>query len=122
MSDYDYIPKPEHWTAFAPGMGRTRETAFVVEVDDRAATRQAIIDRLRKRGFTFVERWAWHARQPREILSKKGELETIKDEDIWDYKDIVIHHAGHSYRCAMTSRQSFEEVQRVQDEDMKHFF
>ena len=62
----------------------------VVTVNDKAATRQAIINYLEERlpiisRNKFLERSDWHAKPP------KGQLE----ED-WNYFGIVFHHQGNS--------------------------
>lgn len=78
----------------------------VVTVNDKAATRQAIINYLEERlpiisRNKFLERSDWHAKPP------KGQLE----ED-WNYFGIVFHHQGNSpqHSCA-AMYGSMKEVQ-----------
>lgn len=78
-----------------------------VAVDDRAATRDEIIRRLRQRGQTFVCRSDWHARPSNKVI------------DDWHYHRIAIHHAGNSYSCAANST---DEMRRLQDTQMDDQF
>lgn len=59
-----------------------------IAIDDRAATREAIIQKVRSLGHPFTERSAWGA--------LKGKPDMVKD---WDYTMIALHHAGRSYEC-----------------------
>lgn len=61
---------------------------MVITVNDRAATREAIIRKVRELGHGFVERSEWHAKPPKKSL--------VRD---WDYTMIALHHAGRSYSC-----------------------
>lgn len=70
---------------------------IVITVNDRAATREALICKVRKLGHEFVERSQWHAKPP------KSPLETD-----WDYSMIALHHAGRSYSCGMGAEQMLE--------------
>jgi hypothetical protein len=97
--------KIEHWTSSRSAPGSSKDDAIVVSVNNRAATRQAIISALSRKGYKLIERSEWHAKPPRKVLK----------ESYWDYKDIVLHHAGRSYSCGAPS---IEEMQRVQAEDM----
>jgi hypothetical protein len=60
-----------------------------VQVDNRAATRQAIIVAIRRRGMEFRIRSDWHA---------KDEPDGTKPD--WDYHSVAVHHAGNSSSCA----------------------
>lgn len=71
-----------------------------VKVDDKAATRQAIIVALRKRGYTFKTRSDWHAVTPKKTL--------VPD---WDYTQIAIHHAGNSFSCAAAGDEQMRTAQ-----------
>jgi hypothetical protein len=95
----------EHWTSSRTVKGNTRDNAVTIRVNNRAATRQAIIHALARQGYRLIERSEWHAKPPRGVLK----------ESHWDYHDIVLHHAGRSYSCGAPS---IEEMQRVQTEDM----
>jgi hypothetical protein len=102
MSDY----KIEHWTAGQTvPLDDNDGSSVSISVNNRAATRQAIITALGKNGHKLIERSSWHAQPPRESMR----------ESHWDYRDIVIHHAGRSYSCGASS---IAEMQRVQTEDM----
>jgi hypothetical protein len=95
----------EHWTTSHTAQGGGKHNAVSISVNDRAATRQAIIARLKQKGYTLVERSSWHAAPPRIALQ----------DSHWDYRDIVIHHAGRSYSCGAPS---VEQLQRAQRDDM----
>ena len=99
MSDYSI----EHWVG-----GRTieRERApapMVVTVNNRAATRQAIISRVQRGGINFVSRSDWAAHKNR----------SSKMVDDWDYSKIAIHHAGRSFTCGPAALQ-LQEIQDMQ--------
>ncbi|SAL29776.1 N-acetylmuramoyl-L-alanine amidase [Caballeronia cordobensis] len=97
--------KIEHWTSNCSAAGSTKDEAIFISVNNRAATRKAIINALSRKGYRLIERSEWHAKPPRGALM----------ESHWDYRDIVLHHAGRSYSCGAPS---IEEMQRVQAEDM----
>ncbi|GAB7539390.1 peptidoglycan recognition protein family protein [Burkholderia sp. 3C] len=101
MSDY----KVEHWSRGKTCSAENSMAPMVVPVNNRAATRQAIIDALARQGYALIERSSWHA-QP-----THGGMR----ESNWDYKDIVIHHAGRSYSCGAPS---MAQIQRAQADDM----
>lgn len=71
-----------------------------IKVADRAATRQAIIVTLRKRGYNFATRSDWHAAAPRKAL--------VPD---WDYAQIAIHHAGNSFSCPAAGDEQMRAAQ-----------
>lgn len=58
----DYTIK--HWTTATTEVGSTKDDAIEITVNNRAATREAIIFALNKRGYTLVERSEWHAKPP----------------------------------------------------------
>lgn len=99
----DYLA--EHWTTAQTAASSSKKDAVAIRVDDRAATRQAIITQLKQKGYALIERSNWHAQPPHPAMR----------ESHWDYQDIVIHHAGRSYTCGAPS---IKEMQRVQAEDM----
>lgn len=101
MADYTI----EHWTNAQTTADGNKKDAVAIRVDDRAATRQAIITQLRRKGYPLIERSSWHAQPPHPGMRPSH----------WDYQDIVIHHAGRSYSCGAPS---IAEMQRVQAEDM----
>lgn len=107
MADYQI----EHWTTGQTLPNSTKQHAVTIAVNDRAATRQAIITRLKQKGFTLLERSSWNAKPPKQDLTPTN----------WDYHDIVIHHAGHSYSCAVNGQGSIEQIRKAQDYDMKKF-
>lgn len=69
-------------------------TCVPITVNDRAATREAIIKMTRSLGTTFVERSAWGA--------LKGKSDMVMD---WNYSMIALHHAGRSYSCTNGAEQ-----------------
>ncbi|KAA5844679.1 N-acetylmuramoyl-L-alanine amidase [Pseudomonas chlororaphis] len=71
-----------------------------ITVNDRAATREAIIKKVRSLGVTFVERSSWGA--------VKGKSDMIMD---WDYSMIALHHAGRSHSCTPGAEQ-MQEIQK----------
>lgn len=101
MADYTI----EHWTTAQTTVDGSKKDAVTIRVDDRAATRQAIITQLKRKGYPLIERSSWHAQPPHPGMRPSH----------WDYQDIVIHHAGRSYSCGAPS---IEEIQHVQAEDM----
>jgi hypothetical protein len=80
-----------------------------IAVDDRAATREAIIRKVRSLGAAFVERSSWGA------VSANPEME----ED-WDYSMIALHHAGRSYSCA-SGEQNMQEIYQHQTRKNERF-
>ncbi|MBC8722219.1 hypothetical protein OKW38_007714 [Paraburkholderia sp. MM5496-R1] len=103
MADYN---SSNYWTSSTTEKHDSKQNAIAISVDDRAATRQAIINMLARKGYRLIERSAWHAKPPSGAMR----------ESHWDYQDIVIHHAGRSYSCGAPS---IEEMQRLQAEDMR---
>lgn len=76
-----------------------------ITVNDRAATREAIIRKANELGHQFVTRSEWHA--------LKGKDNMVND---WDYTMIALHHAGRSFECGSGAEQMLE----IQDEHMDH--
>ncbi|NML35249.1 N-acetylmuramoyl-L-alanine amidase [Paraburkholderia antibiotica] len=108
MADY----KIEHWTSARTVVGSSKDDAISISVNNRAATRQAIITRLKKNGYTLLERSSWDAKPPAHALMPN-----------WDYHDIVIHHAGRSYSCAGNVQGAIKQMHDAQNYDMdKHGF
>lgn len=99
----DYVI--EHWTSARSVLGNTQDNAITISVDNRAATRQAIIHALSGRGYKLIERSECHAKPPTGAAK----------ESHWDYRDIVLHHTGRSYSCGALS---IDEMRRMQTEDM----
>lgn len=79
---------------------------MVITVNDRAATREAIIRKVRELGHGFVERSEWHATSPKKPL--------VRD---WDYTMIALHNAGRSYACG----NGAEQMRSVQTFQKKRF-
>ncbi|KAH0445183.1 N-acetylmuramoyl-L-alanine amidase [Paraburkholderia fungorum] len=109
MSDYHYTP--EHWSTGDAVSNYKSEQVVPVTVNDRAATRQAIITALKKSGYSLVERSSWEAKPPKNALKSSN----------WDYSDVVIHHAGHSYACAVNEQGAIEQMKKAQEYDLKSF-
>ncbi|WP_109126596.1 N-acetylmuramoyl-L-alanine amidase [Dyella sp. C11] len=108
----DYILR--HWTSATTSVGSTKDDAVEITVNNRAATRQAIIDSLAKKGYVVAERSAWGAK-PNKPEAKSSH---------WDYTDIVLHHAGRSYSCSAGIQGAVEQMKRAQETDMsssQHF-
>ncbi|MCC6076708.1 peptidoglycan recognition family protein [Pseudomonas sp. GCM10022188] len=85
-----------------------------ITVNDRAATREAIIRKVRSLGHQFVERSGWRA-----IPAKDGM------ESDWDYSMVAFHHAGRSYRCGHGGDQmrdtQEEQLDKKYDDIAYHF-
>lgn len=85
-----------------------------ITVNDRAATREAIIRKVRSLGHLFVERSEWGA-----IPAKKGM------ESDWDYSMVAFHHAGRSYSCGHGGDQmrdtQEEQLDKKYDDIAYHF-
>ena len=108
MADYQI----EHWTTAQTTPNGTRQDAITIPVNNRAATRQAIITRLKNKGYTLLERSSWDAKPPSHALVQN-----------WDYHDIVIHHAGRSYSCTGNVQGAIKQMHDAQNYDMeKHSF
>lgn len=83
---------------------------YTIEIDDRAATRQAIINKIKeslenKYGYKFFERSAWKAKNPRKELTEE-----------WDYDSIVIHHQGNS-SLGFICGNPIHETAKIQEEE-----
>ncbi|WP_371365479.1 peptidoglycan recognition family protein [Pseudomonas sp. QL9] len=76
-----------------------------ITVNDRAATREALIGKVRQLGALFVERSEWGA--------VKGKATAFD----WDYTMIALHHAGRSYSCGVGE----EQMRETQDEQIDKF-
>lgn len=100
MADYTI----EHWTTGQTLPDGENASAISVSVNNRAATRQAIINHVRQNGMNFVERSDWAAHKNR----------SRKMHDDWDYTKIAIHHAGRSFMCGPAALQ----LQDIQDMQM----
>lgn len=102
MAD-DVHYKPQHWTKAQAEADYKNKTAIRVTVNDRAATRQAIIDLVRKQGVKFVERSSWDAH--------KFKPDTVTND--WDYQAIALHHAGNSFSCSANSVKQMQKVEGI---------
>ncbi|MBX8497988.1 N-acetylmuramoyl-L-alanine amidase [Pseudomonas cichorii] len=74
-----------------------------IKVNDRAATREAIIKKVNSLGSTFTERSAWGAMEGKPNMEKD-----------WDYTMIALHHAGRSYECSPGGTQQMQDIQHFQ--------
>jgi len=104
MKTADY--KIEHWITAAAEADYQSQSPMVVKVDDRAATRRAIIESVRRKGANFLERKAWQAHAADEA----------KMEPDWDYSKIAIHHAGRSFSCS----GNVSDIHAIQDFHLHH--
>jgi hypothetical protein len=84
-----------------------------ITVNDRAATREAIIRKVRSLGHEFFERSGWKAETPKKAL-----------EYDWDYTMIALHHAGRSYSCGSGIEQMLDtqELHQKQFDDISYHF
>ncbi|WP_341312610.1 peptidoglycan recognition family protein [Paraburkholderia sp. IMGN_8] len=99
LADY----KIEHWTSTQTVLDGEKQETVSISVNDRAATRQAIINRARQGGMNFVERSDWAAHKNR----------SARMTNDWDYSKIAIHHAGRSFSCGPAALQ-LQEIQDMQ--------
>lgn len=92
----------EHWTKTLAVADYEKQDPMVVTVNDRAGTRQAIIEAIQKRSAEFIERSGWSA------------LKTVpsKTENDWHYRKIAIHHVGRNSSCGL-GRQQMQEIQKM---------
>ncbi|MBR8450138.1 N-acetylmuramoyl-L-alanine amidase [Burkholderia multivorans] len=97
----DYVI--EHWTASHTIQGGGKQDAISISVNDRAATRQAIINRVRQSHMNFIERSGWAAHKSR----------SARMHDDWNYSKIAIHHAGRSFACGPAALQ-LQDIQAMQ--------
>ena len=86
---------------------------IAISVNDRAATREAIIRHLYKNGCEFVERSSWGAH------NVKGEM----GHD-WDYSMIALHHAGRSVGCGAGAGQmrAIQSAHQVKFDDIGYHY
>lgn len=74
----------------------------IVKIDDRAATRQAIIVSLRRSGIAFRTRSEWKAKAP------------VRSPDAdWNYHAIALHHAGNSFSCSADAAEQMREAEAI---------
>jgi hypothetical protein len=99
----------EHWTSGQTSLDDVKGDVISVSVNNRAATRQAIITRLKQKGYTLLERSSWGA--------KPRDLSQIAPSH-WNYREIVIHHAGHSYQYVVNEQGAIAQMQTAQTYDM----
>jgi hypothetical protein len=100
----------EHWSTAHAMRDYKNNDPVEVPVNDRAATRQAIINAVRRSGVEFVERSGWAARK-----AKTGSM-----QDDWNYRGIALHHAGRSFTCGPAALQ-LQDIQSMQtDPDLLH--
>ncbi|MBN6076729.1 N-acetylmuramoyl-L-alanine amidase [Aggregatibacter actinomycetemcomitans] len=83
---------------------------YCIEIDDKAATRQAIINNVKqalekKYGTKFLERSAWKAKAPKKALTEG-----------WYYDSIVIHHQGNS-GLGFICGNPIHETAKIQEEE-----
>ncbi|WPB57113.1 N-acetylmuramoyl-L-alanine amidase [Xylophilus sp. GOD-11R] len=81
---------PKHWTAAVAREDYAKYAPHLVTVNDRAATREAIIASLRLKNGQVFERSSWGAH--------KTKLATALED--WHYSMIAIHHAGRAASCS----------------------
>lgn len=96
----DYIL--QHWTSATTMVGSTKDDAIEITVNNRAATRQAIIDALTLKQFKVKTHSDWKAKEPA----------TSPKQD-WDYTAIAIHHAGNSFSCAVDGAEEMRKAEAV---------
>lgn len=91
-----------HWTTSTTAVGSSKDGAIDITVNNRASVRQAIIDALRNKKFSFRTRSDWKAR----------DAATSPKED-WDYFGIAIHHAGNSFSCLADGAEQMRKAEAI---------
>jgi hypothetical protein len=97
----------EHWISGRAERTGSRNCATEIVVNDRAATREAIISSLRRRGVTVKTRSDWHAKMPQ-----------VNPPEDWDYTAIALHHAGNSFSCDIGG---LDQIRKAEDIDFGSF-
>lgn len=77
-----------------------------VSINDKAATRSAIISFIRKNGTQFIESSSWGAK-----ASQDADLD-------WNFQSIALHHAGNSFSCGANN---IDQLKNVENKDMSKF-
>lgn len=86
---------------------RAADAVVQIKVDDKAATRQAIIAALRREGVTFLSRSDWKAKPSQR-----------SDGPDWNFHAIALHHAGNSYSC---SADGADQLRKAEATDIASF-
>lgn len=95
---FNYVIR--HWTTATTMIGSSKDDALVVRVDDHAAVREAILEALETKGF------------PVQMASSWGGLSAISSHDRdWNYRSLVVHHAGKSHACTTPGGQQMRDIQ-----------
>lgn len=92
----------QHWTTANTMIGSSKDSAIRITVNNRAATRQAIIDMLRLKKVVVRTRSDWKAKEP-----------ATSPETDWDYTAIAIHHAGPSFSCAADGAEQMRKAETI---------
>lgn len=79
-----------------------------IHIRDRAATRQAIIIKLRNMGIRFTTQSEWKAIRPKDEPSQD-----------WNQHSIVIHHAGNSYSCSADGVAQLRKIETMHFDKFK---
>jgi hypothetical protein len=72
-----------------------------VQVDDRAATRSAVLNFIKKSQVRVVESSEWGAKPPAKVNKE------------WMYKSIALHHGGNSFACNTDARELLKKVEEI---------
>src|SRR6187402_2941854 len=90
-----------HRTSVMTLLGGAEGEPVEILVNNRGATREALIRSLELAGATFVVRSDWHA----------SSIPESTPED-WDYHSIVLHHAGNSHSCSMPGTRQMHGIEQ----------
>lgn len=74
-----------------------------VKLDDRAATRAAILTFIKKNGVQVVTSSEWSLKK------------SVASPD-WNFKSIAIHHSGNSFSC---SADNYEKLKKIEEKSVK---
>jgi hypothetical protein len=79
-----------------------------VSINDKAATRAAIISFVKKHGIQFIESSQWGAKPAKNV-----------DND-WFFKSIALHHAGNSFSCSVDNLDQLQSIEKTDVSKFKH--
>ena len=82
-----------------------------IKIDDKAATRAAILTFIKKSGIQVVTSSEWGAKKP----------DPSVDAD-WNYKSIAMHHSGNSFSCSADNYEQLKKIERKDDKQLTYHY
>lgn len=79
-----------------------------VALNDKAATRAAIINFIKINKINFIESSEWGAKPSKDV-----------DND-WYFKSIALHHAGNSFSCGADNLEQLKDIEKTDVSKFKH--